>query len=336
MTGLEVPALLLGKLLIGKAITYAGGHALAGAGAHTLSHLGMHTAINVTASTLAAGGVVGGAVAAGHGIWSYKSLADEIVSRKEKDEEKPGALITVKGAMKERLVVTVFQVLQQVYAQYEMKDADGNLKTKLSQIRKCKRSKCDCLDYHLGDGDDNKNNKNKDKGAKCICGHSADGHKGASKHDTKDISVVLLGMMANEVYEDLGRLDGQLDRKVDLANVEHCTWCGCTDSQIWAVDGLCRCGHKDLAHVPNREDDVDDEIPRIKETFVEILAEYFYAQLGHRNWCQTRKTSLYEIKPCPKSNCADFNYAYKMPFGDEMCVCGSRDVLTLVATAVTD
>ena len=68
----------------------------------------------------------------------------------------------------------------------------------------------------------------------------------------------------------------------------------------------------------------EEDIPRIKEALVEIIAEYLYIQLGHRDDAQTHKTSLYDIQYCTKSGCPDFNYAYKMPLGDFMCVCGSR------------
>ena len=248
MTGLEIGAVLLGKFLIGKAITYAGGHILAGASASTLSHLGMQAAINTTGSALAAGTLAGGAVAMGHGLWTVKSFTEEVNSRKRKNNWKDaGALDRVKGTMTETLVAVVFQIVEDKYKGCEVKDEDGKPKTTLLQIRKCTRSDCECLDFNLREEGPTR----LARASECDCGHGGASHQTASDHNTKDIALVILFLLADHVYPKLSRKTSKGIAKTSMDQAEHCKTCGCTDFQFeWGTH--CQCGHDGLEHVAIR------------------------------------------------------------------------------------
>ena len=191
MTGLEVGALFLGKLLVGKAVTYLGGHALAGASHATVAHLSQHAAINVISTAAGAGTALGAAGAAFSGAKAYDKFAKAVEKRKEKNDRiasmRPGALGDVPGPLKSELIAVVFQNLNEAYAGLELVDDDGTLKTDLSEIRI--NPSGECIDY-----------SQESKGSlKCkMCGAPASEHRRAEDGDP-DITLLLLVVMAAEV-----------------------------------------------------------------------------------------------------------------------------------------
>ncbi|MCJ1401549.1 hypothetical protein MMC11_004765 [Xylographa trunciseda] len=109
-----------------------------------------------------------------------------------------------------------------------------------------------------------------------------------------------------EVYPELHRVDEDGDKKEELDEMERCHDCGCTDFQLnWGEEYYC--GHGGMS--PYRAHDDESDIFKAKEALAEILAQYIYIQLGHRDWAEKPKNSLYQIKPCSKRGCPNFRYA---------------------------
>lgn len=130
MTDLEVPALLLGRFLIGKAMTRGGAHVLAGASSAKLSSLPLHAEVNAIAGTAATGSALSAAGVAGSSVLAYQGFATAIQKCKEKNARvaymaslKPGALGDVPGPLKDELIKASYQFLQKVYRDLEHKDS---------------------------------------------------------------------------------------------------------------------------------------------------------------------------------------------------------------------
>ena len=317
MTGLEVPALLLGKFLIGKAITWGGAHVLAGASSATLTHLSMHAGVNAIAGVTGAGSALGAATSAGSSILAYKGFATAIQERKEKNARvaymaslKPGALGDVPGPLKDELVRAVYESLQTVYQGLDHKDPGPEKKTSLEKIEICMKEDCDCLDYDYDEDEES-----------CTCGHSTSFHKRPTS-DQVDLSLLLLYLVAKEVYPELRRENESGDWKRDIDDMDPCSKCGCTDFRkgyLW-----CWCDHSADAHNSTSE---ECDLFKKREALVEVLAEKYYQDLDHSDHNNCTKRYLYQIRPCFKSGCWDFKYSWTLPFSDtNMCKCGSRDI----------
>ncbi|MCJ1411483.1 hypothetical protein MMC19_005573 [Ptychographa xylographoides] len=315
MTGLEVPALLLGKFIIGKAITWGGAHVLAGASSGALTSLSMHAGANAIAGATGAGSTIGAATAAGSSVLAYKGFATAIAERKEKNARKSGvvslkagALGQILGPLQGELIAAVHNSLEKLYRELELKNPSNTPKKRLDEIQICVKEGCDCLDYNFDE----------DK-SRCACGHHSSNHKTPTE-DQIDISLLLLYLLAKETYPKLYR-SHRKERSTDIDEMEPCSKCGCTDlRQNTAL--YCWCSHSADSHNSN----VEYDLFKKREALVEILAEHLYRSLSHYDSNNNYKNSLYEIRPGFGSGCWDFNYSWTVPFSDtSMCKCGSRN-----------
>ena len=154
----------------------------------------------------------------------------------------------------------------------------------------------------------------------CHCGYSMDRHDPPNE-DQMDLSLLILFKLAMVVYPKLHRLDAYGSTKTEVEKIRGCEECGCTDYRKYPNWEYCYYSHKNASHTNE-----PTSVVKMREALVEILAESLYQSLSNRNTGKYGKKFLYQIKPCFKSGCRDFNYSYTVPFKlIDMCKCGSSE-----------